>query len=364
MSVQRRPNGRWQVRWYSGGKQRARTFRTKALARAFDGKIRDEAERQLVGARLARRRLTVAQWRDEWLTGAHNLAPSTRRIYREATDALMGDIGPVMLDQLDKAAIDKAIAAYARSQTRLGGPPAASSMHRSYRALRRMLRVAVAAELIDRNPLAAVAAPAVTKQPKRFLTAAELEHLAGVIDSRYRTLVLVAGWGGLRWGELAGLRHQDIDHQAGQVHVQGQLVNQRDAAPGQRWKPATKTGRQRRVDLPPSVMALLPAGGDGGYVWAHPHGAPLDPSRFHKRYWKPAVAAAGLAPLHPHNLRDTAVALAVAAGAHPAEIQAQLGHGSIKTTLDEYGGLFEGQTRQVAGRLDKLRAGARRLRAV
>ncbi|MGH9118216.1 MAG: tyrosine-type recombinase/integrase [Acidimicrobiales bacterium] len=353
MSLKRTPYGTWEVRWYARGKRRSKSFRTQKLADAFERKVRDDAERHLVGARLARRQLTVRQWCDEWLDGAHNLAPSTLRIYREAMGALLdGDhgIGDKMLDQLDKAAIDAALNAYRASTTRLGGRPAASSLHRSYRALRRALRVAVAAGLLDRSPFTAVDPPEIRPTEMRFLTQDELERLAATIHARWRTLVLVAGWGGLRWGELAGLRRADIDHRAGQVAIMGQL-----STDAKHWKPWTKGRRRRRVDLPASVMRQLPGDGGPGYVWTMPRGGPLDHSRFRQRYWLPAVEAAGLSPLHPHELRHTSVALAVAAGAHPAEIQAQLGHDSLTTTFNEYGHIFPTATRQVADRLERMR---------
>jgi hypothetical protein len=44
--------------------------------------------------------------------------------------------------------------------------------------------------------------------------------------------------------------------------------------------------------------------------------------------WLPAVSAAGLAPLRPHDLRHTAVALWIAAGASPKEVSVRAGHTS------------------------------------
>jgi integrase len=40
---------------------------------------------------------------------------------------------------------------------------------------------------------------------------AQVAALADAIDPRYRALVLVAAYGGLRWGELVGLRRQRVD---------------------------------------------------------------------------------------------------------------------------------------------------------
>ena len=48
----------------------------------------------------------------------------------------------------------------------------------------------------------------------------------------------------------------------------------------------------------------------------------------------------GRPDLRWHDLRHTAVALAIANGAHPKSIQERMGHSSITVTLDRYGHLF------------------------
>lgn len=69
-------------------------------------------------------------------------------------------------------------------------------------------------------------------------------------------------------------------------------------------------------------------------------GGPIGGSIFNKRHWQPARNAVGLDGLRFHDLRHTAVALAVAQGAHPKAIQRRMGHSTINTTLDRYGHLF------------------------
>jgi hypothetical protein len=71
------------------------------------------------------------------------------------------------------------------------------------------------------------------------------------------------------------------------------------------------------------------------------------------------VERARLSPLRIHDLRHTAVALAVAAGAHPKEIQELCGHASITTTLNVYGHLFESLQERLAERLDETFRAAR-----
>jgi integrase len=376
MSVKQTRYGTWQARWRDiDGKQRARSFRTRAQADKHERKVRTDTDRGLPTA--PGRRLSTAAWASQWLTSAHNIAASSRRMYRESWGHVEAELGKIPLHRLTAAHIDKALAAYSETGA------AASSVARAYRMLRRMLNVAVDRDLILKSPMRGVRAPRVPRQEMRFLSADELERLASAIDPRYRSLILVAGWGGLRWGELAGLRMGDVDHDARRVRVTGQL-----STDGRTWKPETKTSGRRTVDLPASVMVELqnaeipgrscpddieePSRVSGqqrryqtdDYVWTQPAGGGLNHSNFRRRYWLPAVTAAGLSPLRIHDLRHTSVALAIAAGAHPAEIQAQLGHTSIKTTLDEYGHILPSSQRQVAERLEKVRSDTRRLRAV
>ncbi len=58
-------------------------------------------------------------------------------------------------------------------------------------------------------------------------------------------------------------------------------------------------------------------------------------------------------PLTPHDLRDTAASLAVAAAANVKAVQRMLGHASAAMTLDIYAGLFDGDLDAVADRLDE-----------
>jgi hypothetical protein len=63
-----------------------------------------------------------------------------------------------------------------------------------------------------------------------------------------------------------------------------------------------------------------------------------------------------LAPLRPHDLRHTAVALWIAAGANPKEVSVRAGHTSVAFTLDRYGHLFEGHDAELRERLDAMHA--------
>ena len=56
-----------------------------------------------------------------------------------------------------------------------------------------------------------------------------------------------------------------------------------------------------------------------------------------KRVWRPAVGS----DLNFHDLRHSHVAVLIKQGEHPKTIANRLGHESVTTVLDLYGGLFD-----------------------
>jgi hypothetical protein len=89
-------------------------------------------------------------------------------------------------------------------------------------------------------------------------------------------------------------------------------------------------------------------------VFTAEKGGVLRTSNFRVKVWLPAVRRAGLAPLRPHDLRHTAVALWIAAGANPKEVSVRAGHTSVSFTLDRYGHLFPGHDAELRNRLDAM----------
>ena len=166
---------------------------------------------------------------------------------------------------------------------------------------------------------------------------AQVAALAEAIDPRYRALVLVAAYGGLRWGELVGLRVRRVDLLHGRVTVAEQVaeVNGR-LIPG---PPKTEAGR-RTVTLPAVAavalaehLAEFAEPGPEGLVFPAPEGGYLRRSNFSRRSWRPATRAAGVEGLRFHDLRHSAATLALAAGANTRELMERMGHTSPAVAL-------------------------------
>jgi integrase len=143
--------------------------------------------------------------------------------------------------------------------------------------------------------------------------------LADAADERYHALVLLAALTSLRWGELAALRRTDIDIQARTVRVTRQL-NERHGG-GFAFSPPKSESGQRIVAIPELIVPDLAAHvmtharpGDDGLVFTSPGGGPLRHTNFRRRFWVPALQAAGLPLIHFHDLRHTGNMLAEGRG--------------------------------------------------
>lgn len=373
MSVKRTGHGTWQVRWRdANGRNRGKNFKRKVDAELFEREtLVDQRRGTWIDPDLGG--ISVQAWSEQWLTGARNLKPRSRAAYEECLRRILPALGDKRLNRVTDADIDEFL-------TDLGEEVGPSTVHRHYRTLRRMFRVAVQRGRIPRSPVDPVEEPRIPAEEMRFLTATELETLASTISAPYRTLVLVAGWGGLRWGELAALRGDRVDVARSRVHV----VTQLDQSGTVESEPKSRAGR-RWVTIPESVMAELAGHIDGrsGLVWTAPAGGSLRHGNFLRRDFYPATVKARLGKLvedhtrkggvryegvSPHDLRHTAAALAIAQGVHPKSLQMRMGHAKIAVTLDTYGHLMEGMDGDLAERLDETRSTAlsevRRLRAV
>ncbi|MGH8899972.1 MAG: hypothetical protein ACRDZ4_23780 [Egibacteraceae bacterium] len=89
-------------------------------------------------------------------------------------------------------------------------------------------------------------------------------------------------------------------------------------------------------------------------MFTAPAGGPLRRSNYRHKVWLPSIARAGLDGLRFHDLRHTAVALWVAAGANVLEVKQRAGHTRSTFTLDRYGHLFPNADKGLASRLDDL----------
>jgi integrase len=96
--------------------------------------------------------------------------------------------------------------------------------------------------------------PKIERREMRFLTPAEVARLADSIRPGYRALVLLGAYGGLRIGEMAGLRRGRVDLDHGMVEV-AEIVT--EVSGYLHFGPPKTRAGYRRVGLPRVVVEAL-----------------------------------------------------------------------------------------------------------
>jgi len=173
-----------------------------------------------------------------------------------------------------------------------------------------------------------------------------------------RTRSDTGAYTGLRFGELAALRLDDLDLLRRTLRVDEQLqpagILEDDTGPLESKK------AYRTIGIPiflaeelAAHLTAFPSSTD--FVFSNESGGPLDYGRFRRRHWHPAVEVSVDEPCTTHDLRHTHVAMLIADGQSPRYIADRLGHKSTRTVLDVPGYLYEDADEAAMEGLERLR---------
>jgi integrase len=102
------------------------------------------------------------------------------------------------------------------------------------------------------------------------------------------------------------------------------------------WSERTKPGRGGRKPI------------------GHKEGEPLDMKNFRNRVFLKACDRAGIRRRRLHDTRHSFASILLMNGESPAYVKDQLGHSSIKLTVDIYGHWIPGSNRQAVNKLPSL----------
>ncbi len=197
-----------------------------------------------------------------------------------------------------------------------------------------------------------------------FRTKREADLFLATIEvskaGEYSTLVYVAAYTGLRWGELTALRVRDVNPTRRRL-----AVNQNAVRVGAEiFVGSPKTHELRSVPFPEFLddpIAQLCEGkprsgllfGDGEEFFGRPRS-----SEYSRSWFKSALVTAELERMTIHDLRHTAASLAISSGANVKAVQRMLGHASAAMTLDVYADLFDDDLDTVSASLNEARNAA------
>jgi integrase len=316
-----------------------RGFRTKRDAKMFAANVEvSKAKGEYVAPSLGR--VTVGQLGPSWLERQKgHMKPSGFRSYDSAwrihVEPRWGTkpIGDVKFSDVQAWVSELAVRR---------GPVIVQTAHS---VLARILGDAVRDRMLASNPARGVKVPA--RKPRRnvYLTAKQLDALADE-SGHYRSLVLLLGVGGLRWGEAAALRVCDVDFLRRRVELHRNAVT----VGRQTYVGSLKSGKSRTVVLPAFVIDALAQTAEGKerdeLLWSTASGSYVGPPASSDSWLSGAVgrcqksadearakeAKNGEEPTTPvfprvtaHTLRHTAASLAISAGANPKVVQRMLG---------------------------------------
>jgi integrase len=353
-SMRQLPSGRWQARYRdTAGKTHTapETFATRPEAARFLAQVEtDLARGEWTDPRAGR--VSFAEWAGRWQATTTNLRPNTRALHGYLLRRfLLPAFADTALADLDLMAVRSWLAGLE------GAAVSPNTVAKAYRLLARILDTAVEAGLIVRNPCSVKGAATERAAEMRVATVAQVAALVQAIHPRYRALVLVAAYAGLRWGELVGLRVKRVDLLHGRVTVAEQAT---EIDGHFTWGPPKTEAGRRTVTLPAVAAAALAEhlatysqSGPDGLVFTSTEGGLLRRSNFQRRVWRPATRAAGVAGLRFHDLRHTSATLSIAAGASTRELMARMGHSSSAAAL-RYQHVMAGRDTAIAAALDEL----------
>ncbi len=334
-SIRTLSSGRYQARYTSpdGVRHRApRSFATKAEASQWLAKVETEFARGTWTDPDAGR-VSLEGYARSWVDTRANLRPRTVDLYESL---LEHHIVPALGDHEVGTLSAGTVRRWYSQLVRRSGPGSLTPA-KSYRLFRTILNTAVADGVIARNPCAIVGAGIERSAERPVATLAQVWALADAVPPHFRALVLTAAFGGLRFGELAGLTRDCVDLTAGTITVRRALV-QRDDGTLQLGPPKSEAGR-RTFTIPAALVPELAAHldeyveqRDDALVFVGAKGARLRRSNW-SVLWKKATEKVGVPGLRLHDLRHTCNTLTASTGASTRELMHRMGHASPRAAL-------------------------------
>ncbi|MEU9701361.1 site-specific integrase [Streptomyces sp. NPDC047981] len=345
--VRKLPSGRYQAR-YPGPdgllRPADRTFATSTDADLWLAKKRVEIEdgRWIDPAEGA---TTVRDWSARWLAAvAPQLKHKTQATYRSLINSRINPaLGDRELSSLRPITVTEWVA------DMKGAGLSSSRIRQAYRVLSQVMASAVDNDLIAQTPCRGVRLPRMPQTEPHILTQVEASRIVRLAEKPHDLLIALLAFAGLRVGEAFALRRMDVDVAACLLVVDENLAE----ANGTLVFDTPKSHQKRVLTLAPSLAKRLGAylcslpGGDEALLFTNRSGRPLRYNQWRKAHFDPAVTAAGLTDVTPHDLRAShgtwvADRYGVMTAAH------RLGHSNASVTTRHYARPVAGRDAEVA----------------
>lgn len=195
------------------------------------------------------------------------------------------------------------------------------------------------------------------------LTSEELKTLLDSVQKHYsehHPLFLLLARTGLRIGEALALKWGDIDSNSRFIHVQRNISRGKIEPP--------KNGKTRKVDMSRQLTEVLKVheteskkkglalglGDTPEYIFTNEVGNIIDKDNWRSRIFNKALKKAEMRRIRIHDLRHTYATLRISKGDNIQDVSNQLGHHSVKLTLDVYSHWIPGKKKVEVDALDDV----------
>jgi integrase len=342
---------RFDVEWRLPDRtKRRKTFKSEREARLFEATtLTKAAAGEVVDPRAGR--VTLASVYKSWLATRVDLSPKVRRGYEDNwRSRIEPRFGGWHVARIDHGSIQSWVNEMSESGL---GPRTVRWVHS---VLKMTLDYAIDdGLLLSRNPAARTKFPPLRETSHTYLTTSEVAALAAACGAQGDVVVVLA-YTGMRFGEMVGLRVEDVDLAARRIRVRrsitqvgGKLVE---------GNPKSAAGR-RSIPIPQRLMPILTDRVVGRPLGApaitSPTGALLGLENWKRSTgWRQAIVDISRPKMRVHDLRHTYASLARRAGADIRLLQKTMGHASITVTAHIYADLYDDELDDVASALDAL----------
>jgi integrase len=355
-----RPDGTRGRKWIYG--------RTRAAVAAELARL---AQRVEAGAVVPTRSPNLSEYLTYWLTDVitPSRRPTTVAKYRTAIELyLRPGLGHHRLDKLTVATVQR----YLNGRRAAGDSVAKLEMIKV--VLSSALSRAMREELVARNVAQLTTLPVEHRARRTAWTAAQARVFlrAAAEDPAYPVFVLALVYG-LRRGEIAALRWEDVDFTGGRIFVRASLVRVDGrlvrgpvkSAAGVRALPLVALSRAALIAARDRQTEQRTAAGmlehvtdwhETGYVFTTRSGRPIEPRNLSRSFDR-IVTTAGLPNIVFHDLRRTAATMLKSLGVPARDAQTILGHANIAVTLGVYSEVFDSEIATALGRINDALGG-------
>ncbi len=329
----KRADGRYQqnikIGYQDNGKPKYKSVFARTIPE-LERKVREYKVLLDHGVSLTDERTTLYEWADRWFIGyKSNVSASTKSMYQNA----IKHIKNAPFAQLSLRKIQPADIQLWLSRLRQSGRGRTVDIIRM--TLKQMFTIAVATDIVARNPLDGVKIAKVKASPKRTLTDIERHAIETAdLSAMQRAFLYLGLYAGLRKSEILALTVHDIDLEKrtiriNKANVDGTLSNSTKTTAGMRTIPIPAKLHTALSDYRTTGINLFPM----------QNGQLMTKSSFRKFYegiMKQLHAVSEAVSFTPHILRHTYATNLYHAGIDIKTAQKLLGHSSIVVTLDIY----------------------------